>query len=128
MIRLLLERWAEAQAVLAAIAADPARASELPAAAAACEAAGDAWVRALLFGGSMRERYGASPSVSRRYARERFARALDDAADDYAVANAAAWAVPDPVAREIALVAARAAHDRAVAVAMAVAYAGRRGS
>ncbi len=59
MIRRLLERWAEARAVLAAIAADPARASELPAAAAACEAVADAW-EAAVFGGSMRQRYSAS--------------------------------------------------------------------
>jgi hypothetical protein len=93
MIGRLLERWAEAQAVRDAIAADPARASELPAAAAACEAAGDAWVRALLFGGSMRERYGASPSVSRRYARaEAYDRAVDAALDafDAAVGRALA--------------------------------------
>ena len=95
MIGQLLERWAEAQAARDAIAADPARASELPEAAAACEAAGDAWVRALLFGGTMRERYGASgregPSVSRRYARaEAYDRAVEAAheAFDAAVGRA----------------------------------------
>ena len=128
MIGQLLERWAEAQAARDAIAADPARASELPEAAAACEAAGDAWVRALLFGGTMRERYSASgregPRASRRNARARFVRALDDALDTYAAAYAAAYAEPDPAARALALVAARAEHERAVAVA----YAERLGS
>ena len=90
MIRRLLERWAEARAVHDAIAADPARASELPAAAAACEAVateasevdGEAW-----YGASGRRR----PSVSRRYARaEAYDRAVEAALDafDAAVARA----------------------------------------
>ena len=83
MIRQLLERWAEAQAVRDAIAADPGRASDLPAAAAACEAVaaaasevdGEAW-----YGASGRRR----PSVSRRYARaEVYDLAVDAALDAF---------------------------------------------
>jgi len=83
MIRQLLERWAEAQAVRDAIAADPGRASDLPVAAAACEAVaaaasevdGEAW-----YGASGRRR----PSVSRRYARaEVYDLAVDAALDAF---------------------------------------------
>jgi hypothetical protein len=91
MIRRLLERWAEARAVHDAIAADPARASELPAAAAACEAVAAALCEAVATEASEVDGeawYGASgrrrPSVSRRYARaEAYDRAVEAALDAF---------------------------------------------
>ena len=100
MIGRLLERWAEAQAVRDAIAADPARASELPAAAAACEAVAAALCEAVAAAASEVDGdawYGASgrrrPSASRRYARaEAYDLAVDAALDafDAAVGRALA--------------------------------------
>ena len=72
MIGRLLQVWLAAREVREAVAADPSRASELPAVALACEAAGVAWERAA-FGGSVHERYSASgrdPFASRRDVRE----------------------------------------------------------
>lgn len=91
MIRQLLERWAEAQAVRDAIAADPGRASDLPAAAAACEAVAAAACEAVAAAASEVDGeawYGASgrrrPSVSRRYARaEAYDLAVDAALDAF---------------------------------------------
>ena len=68
MIGRLLQVWLAAREVREAVAADPSRASELPAVALACEAAGVAWEREA-FGGTMRQRYSASgrdPVASRR--------------------------------------------------------------
>lgn len=47
MIGRLLQVWLAARELREAVAADPARASELPAVALACEAAGLAWERAV---------------------------------------------------------------------------------
>lgn len=50
---------------------------------------------------------------------ERFERALIDALDAYAAAYTVACVEPDPVTRSRALAAAKAEHERAVAVAFA---------
>ena len=130
MIRRLLERWAEARAVHDAIAADPARASELPEAAAACEAVAAALCEAVATEASEVDGeawYGASgrrrPSVSRRYARaEAYDRAVEAALDafDAAVARAlVASGDSDAAAYEVA----RETRDAALADALVARHA-----